>query len=189
MVKMALEIRGVRGPQRIRDARVSRTSSLPFSNPQESKAYDLTEDHTPHNLDLSAAILNALGDESSRKILTSAIARGRTVEEISAEQQLPLSTCYRRLRLLVGEGLMILERTVVTPAGKRYAIYRTSFSDAAMSFKRGEIVVQVTPNFDIIEKLRRRWLSASYPSWRQDDSLDISSSRPNIIEPSSGPFE
>ena len=186
---MALEIQRVRGPIRVSDARAARTSSLQFSNPRENKSYDLTQGPTPHNVNLSVAILNALGDESSRKILTSAIARGKTVEEISAEQHLPLSTCYRRLRRLLGEGLMILERTVVTPAGKRYAVYRTSFSDAAMSFKRGEIVVQVTPNFDIIDKLRRRWLSASYPSWRQDDSSYITIPRPNLEKQSSGPFE
>jgi len=139
---------------------------------EESEPQHLTEDAAAvQSLGLSGAILSALGDESSRKILTSAITRGKTVEEISAEENLPLSTCYRRLRSLVSGGLMILERTVVTPAGKRYAVYRTSFSRAAISFNDGEIGVEVTPNMDIIDKLRRKWLSETYPSQNQDDRL------------------
>jgi len=113
-------------------------------------------------------MLNALGDESSRRILTSAIASGKTVEEISAEQHLPLSTCYRRVRHFVDEGLMILERLVVTPAGKRFAIYRTSFSDVTVTLYPGEISVETTPNIDVLDKLRTRWLSTNYPSQNQD---------------------
>ena len=41
------------------------------------------------------------------------------MEEISAEQNLPLSACYRRTRQFLDEGLMILERIVVTQTGKK----------------------------------------------------------------------
>jgi hypothetical protein len=116
------------------------------------------EDASIHGLQSSNSILNALGDEISRRILTSAIASGRSVEEISVEQNLPLSTCYRRIRHLVDEGLMILERLVITPAGKRFAIYRTSFSVAA----------EITPNLEVLDKLRTRWMSANYPPQNQD---------------------
>jgi hypothetical protein len=116
----------------------------------------------------SNTILSALGDDSSRRILTSAIATGKTVEDISAEQNLPLSTCYRRVRHFVDEGLMVLERLVVTPAGKRFAIYRTSFSDVTIRFYPGEIAVETTPNLEVIDKLRTRWLSANYPPQNQD---------------------
>ena len=116
----------------------------------------------------SGSILSALGDDSSRRILTSAIATGKTVEEISAEQNLPLSTCYRRVRHFVDEGLMVLERLVVTRAGKRFAIYRTSFSDVTIRFYPGEIAVETTPNLEVIDKLRTRWLSTNYPSLNQD---------------------
>jgi len=156
----------------------------------EEKARDTIGDAAVQSVRLSSAILTALGDESSRRILASAIASGKTVEEISAEQNLPLSTCYRRVRSLLGEGLMILERTVVTHAGKRYAIYRTSFSKAAIRFNGGEIALEVTPNLDIIDKLRRRWLSANYPLQNQDDRLyGTASEFPHFAEQITGPFE
>jgi hypothetical protein len=156
----------------------------------ESKPRDLTEDAAViKSVGLSGAILSALGDESSRKILTAAITRGKTVEEISAEENLPLSTCYRRMRGLLSDGLMILEKTVVTPAGKRYAVYRTSFSRAAISFDDGEVGVEVTPNMDIIDKLRRKWLSENYPLQNQDDRLFKGASPYcGLVDQSSSPF-
>ncbi len=97
-----------------------------------------------------------------------------------------MSTCYRRMRHLLGEGLMILERTVVTPTGKRYAVYRTSFSEATISFDGGAIAVEVTPNLDVLDKLRRRWLSVNYPVQNYDDRLhDKANARPFMERPSS----
>jgi DNA-binding Lrp family transcriptional regulator len=190
MVRMAQAIQAIRGEERTGGVRTGRMSSLFLSQPEEARPQNPIEDTTIHNMGLSSAILSALGDESSRRILTSAIARGKTVEEISAEQNLPLSTCYRRVRNLLGEGLMIRERTVVTPTGKRYAVYRSSFSKAAIKFNNGEVAVEVTPNMDVIDKLRRRWLSANYPMQNQDDRLyGETNACPNIIEQSSGPFE
>ena len=133
--------------------------------PDKSQGQD--EDATINGLQSSNSLLSALGDESSRRILTSAIASGKTVEEISAEQDLPLSTCYRRIRHFVDEGLMILERLVVTQAGKRFAVYRTTFSDVTIRFYPGEIAVETTPNMEVLEKLRTRWLSTNYPSQSQ----------------------
>lgn len=132
------------------------------------KSQKQVEDASIRGLQSSNSILDALGDEISRRILTSAIASGRSVEEISAEQNLPLSTCYRRIRHLVDEGLMILERLVITQAGKRFAIYRTSFSDVAIRFYCGEVAAEITPNLEVLDKLRTRWMSAKYPSQNQD---------------------
>ena len=117
----------------------------------------------------SGSILTALGDEYSRRILLSSIASGKTVEQISADQRLPLSTCYRRIRELVDEGLMVLEKIVITPIGKRYAVYRTSFSDATIRLNAGEVAVETTPNADIRDKLLSRWMTTNYPTQNQRD--------------------
>jgi hypothetical protein len=167
---MAQEVQAMGGRERDGGVRIARTNSMLISRTEE-KPRDTAEGAFGFSMGPSSAILAALGDESSRRILGSAIATGKTVEEISAEQNLPLSTCYRRMRSLLSGGLMILEKTVVTPTGKRYAIYRTSFSKTAIRFNGEEIAVEVTPNMDIIDKLRRRWLSANYPSQNQDDRL------------------
>lgn len=87
---------------------------------------------------------------------------------MSAEQGLPLSTCYRKVRYLLDEGLMLLERMVVTRMGKRYAVYRASVSEAKIDFSNGVVNVQVTPNPEIVDKLRERWFSESLRMRVQD---------------------
>jgi hypothetical protein len=167
MVRMAQEVIHANGTKRIGGGWAASTGSQ-FPSKRETKLHDQLEGPTINGLQSSNSILSALGDESSRRILTSAIACGKTVEEISAEQNLPLSTCYRRIRHFLDDGLMILERLVVTPAGKRFAIYRTSFSDVTIRFYPGETAVETTPNLEVLDKLRTRWLSTNYPSQNQD---------------------
>jgi len=165
---MAQEIVHIDGTRRVGGAWVGPANSRSLSKMGETKSGNQLETATVSGLQSSHSILNALGDESSRRILTSAIASGKTVEEISAEQNLPLSTCYRRVRHFVDEGLMILERLVVTQAGKRYAVYRTAFSDVTVRLYPGQITVETTPNLEVLEKLRTKWLSTNYPSQNQD---------------------
>jgi len=124
-----------------------------------------TRDSSP----TSASILSALGDEFSRKILTSAVAVGRTVEEISTEQNICLSTCYDKIGQLVDDGMMVLERKVVTRTGKRFGVYRTSFSDATIKFRSGEIEVETKPNAAVLGTLHDAWLSSFGRSAKKDE--------------------
>ena len=188
MIGMAQEIQQIGVASGLAAKTSGRMGSLSWSGPEAKSGDGLGE--STHMLDMSSALLTALGDESSRRILMSAIEGGKTVDEISAEQGLPLSTCYRKVRYLLDEGLMLLERMVVTQTGKRYAVYRATISEAKISFNRGEVDVQVTPNPEILEKLRRRWLSAAYPLQNQDDRLSITpASCHRLVGRSSGPFE
>jgi predicted transcriptional regulator len=188
MVRMAQTIQAIGGG--INEVQPRPVTALPRPNPQGDEPQDRMQEAAVQGLGFTTAILAALGDESSRKILTSAIASGKTVEEISAEQDLPLSTCYRRMRGLLRCGLVILERTVITPAGKRYAVYRTSFSRAKIAYNSGEIAVELTPNMEIIDKLRRKWLAENYPMQNEyDDRRERASVFPSLNTSSSGPFE
>lgn len=112
---------------------------------------------------MSSAMLDALGDEPSRTILRTAISSGKTIEQIAEEQGLALSTCYRRVRKLVDMGLMLLERTVVTRAGKRFGVYRTAFATATVWFDAEEVRIEVSPNPDVVDKLRAKILETTFP--------------------------
>jgi hypothetical protein len=167
---MAQEIEQLNGTKRFGLEWVRRMNSPFLSKLEDDRSRNQPEGPTVHTSQPSNSILSALGDEFSRRILLSSIASGKTVEEISAEQDLPLSTCYRRIRQFVDEGLMILEKIVVTQTGKRYAVYRTSFSDVTIRFNAGEVAVETTPNADVLDKLFRKWLLTNYPTQNQDDA-------------------
>jgi Helix-turn-helix domain len=108
--------------------------------------------------DRKDAFLQAMSDEFERKILSSTVQRTKSVEEISKENQIPMSTCYRRIRLLVDMKLLRIERTIITDSGKKYETFRSTVKDATIIFSSGEISVDVNllPR-EPDERLTRMW--------------------------------
>ena len=91
-------------------------------------------------------ILNALLDEYSRKILDSTIDESKSITDIMREQDIPMSSTYRRVKLLMDNKLVKVERSMVTDDGKRYFLYLSNIKDASIRFNKGELIVEITPN-------------------------------------------
>jgi predicted transcriptional regulator len=104
---------------------------------------------------MAGAILQAMSDDVSRKILSSTIAKGKAVEEISAESNIPASTTYRRVQELSELGLMVVERIVISQSGKRYSIFRSAFRGVLAELASGELHVEVTLNEDVADRFYR----------------------------------
>ena len=117
---------------------------------------------------LARNLVAALSDQFSLRMIVSTVDVGKTVQDISLEQAVPLSTCYRRARELVNEGILVVERIVVTGEGKRFAVYRSSFKtvDVESDFHGLSATAQV--NEAVAEKFRRWCFYASYPSVKKD---------------------
>jgi hypothetical protein len=105
---------------------------------------------------IASFAVNALSDESSRRILVSTVSKGKTAREVSLEQAIPLSTCYRRAHELVDQGLLVVERVVITGDGKRYAVFRSAFRRLDIATDFGELSVSVELNDDVADKFRRK---------------------------------
>ena len=103
---------------------------------------------------LAEVVAAAISDGSSRTILGASVLQGKTVDEICDAEGIPRSTCYRRIRRLVDEGAMVVERIVVTPAGKRYSIYRSTFSRLDVRLEEGVIAAYGTLNAAAAHKVR-----------------------------------
>jgi len=103
---------------------------------------------------LAEVIAEAMSDEFSRTMLGSSVLQGKTVDEICEEGGIPQSTCYRRMRHLVDEGAMVIERIVVASTGRKYAIYRSTFSRFDVRLENGVISVCATLNPAAADKLR-----------------------------------
>lgn len=89
--------------------------------------------------------------------MVSSVSAGKTAQEISVEQALPLSSCYRRIRELVDQGLLVAEKIVVTGEGKRYALYRSCFRTVEMAADFREVCVSAELNDEVAEKFRQKW--------------------------------
>jgi hypothetical protein len=108
---------------------------------------------------LAECVVAALSDEFSRRIVSSTVDAGKTVQEMSTERAVPLSTCYRRVRELVDQGLLVIERIVVTGDGKRYAVYRSSFRTIKISSDLELLSATAELNPEVAEKFSRKWLT------------------------------
>ncbi len=128
----------------------------------DRKETDNTGDMIELNGALARCVLNALADEFSRRIVSSTVGEGKTVQEISLEQAVPLSTCYRRTSELARNGLLMVERIVVTGEGKRFAVYRSSFRGVQMASNLELLTASAELNPDVAEKFHRMWLNSGY---------------------------
>jgi DNA-binding Lrp family transcriptional regulator len=105
------------------------------------------------------ALVAGLADEYSRKILLSAIPKAKSVEDMSRENDIPLSTCYRRVHELLDSQILVVERIIVTPEGKKYELLRSAYRAVNVTFDGGVMKVDAIINEDVAEKLRRLWLT------------------------------
>jgi DNA-binding IclR family transcriptional regulator len=104
---------------------------------------------------LQEALLRALADEQSRRILAATSYRPRSAADLIHEEGLPSSSTYRRLHELEEEGLLAVARTVLTSEGKKYLMYKATFREVSLRFQAGEVVVSAVPNLDAVQKAFR----------------------------------
>ena len=111
------------------------------------------------------AIVNALLDEYSRKILDSTINESKSIIEIIREQDIPMTSAYRRVKLLMDNKLVKVERSMVTEDGKRYYLYLSSIKNASINYDEGKLIVEITPN---IKELPEDKLLRSFTNIQQE---------------------
>ena len=111
------------------------------------------------------AILNALLDDYSRKILDATIDDSKSITEIIREQNIPMTSTYRRVKLLMDNKLIKVERSMVTEDGKRYYLYLSSIKNASITYNEGELIVEITPN---IKELPEDKLLRSFTNIKQE---------------------
>jgi hypothetical protein len=90
-------------------------------------------------------IVSALADEYSRKIIRSTISQAKSPEQISEENGIPVSTCYRRIHDLV--ALSIIQVNKIDLAnGKKSVLYKSVYKDILVKFESNELAVDLVPN-------------------------------------------
>lgn len=88
-------------------------------------------------------VVKILSDEYSRRIVFALSSKAMTVEEISKEQNIPMSTCYRRIHSLLSHGMIRVDRTIISDDGKKFICYVSAFENASISVEGGELKVDV----------------------------------------------
>jgi predicted transcriptional regulator len=97
-------------------------------------------------------VLIALGDNEMMKILDSAMNQSKSVNEILKETNITHSTGFRKIKWLLNEGLIILDKIIITPDGKKFSLYHSTLKTISIKYEYTNVIVEAEPNFDIAKK-------------------------------------
>jgi DNA-binding transcriptional ArsR family regulator len=107
--------------------------------------------------DRKERILDALGDPASRGILLMISDAPRSAQDLLTANRIPQSTLYRKLHELQDLGLIGVQRTAITPEGKRVDLYRSLLEELRVEMLGRELRIQARFRDLSAERLKEMW--------------------------------
>ncbi|HXQ49209.1 MAG TPA: helix-turn-helix domain-containing protein [Thermoplasmata archaeon] len=107
--------------------------------------------------DRKERILDALGDAASRGILLMISDAPRSAQDLLTANRIPQSTLYRKLHELQDLGLIGIQRTAITPEGKRVDLYRSLLEELRVEMLGRELRIQARFRDLSAERLKEMW--------------------------------
>jgi len=104
-------------------------------------------------------VLIALGDNEMMKILDSTMNQSKSVNEILKDTNITHSTGFRKIKWLLKEGLIILDKIIITPDGKKFSLYHSTLKVISIKYEYTCVIVEAEPNFDIAKKWINKFFS------------------------------
>ena len=62
------------------------------------------------------------------------------------------TSAYRKIKWLLDEGLLIVDKIVITPAGKKFCVYHSTLKAISVRYEDNNIIVEAEQNFDVAKK-------------------------------------
>lgn len=91
-------------------------------------------------------ILKELFDGFSYKIVMSTIEDCKTVFEICKENDLPISSTYRKIKKLKDLGLLFIDRIVINEKGKKVVFYKSKIQSVELILNKKQVLLQFKKN-------------------------------------------
>ena len=88
-------------------------------------------------------VISTLSDSDSRRIITAVFEESKTIGAIEKELGLPQSTLYRKISEMRRCGLLMVDRFVIRPDGKREAVYARSFDEVRLRSEKQDIQLEI----------------------------------------------
>jgi response regulator of citrate/malate metabolism len=109
--------------------------------------------------ELKVAILTALADTELQKILDAVMYQSKSVNQIILETNLSHTTAYRKMRWLVEEKLLIVDKIEITEDGKKSSLFRTVLKSFNVKYEYNNVVIEAEQNVDTLRKITEKFLS------------------------------
>ena len=108
---------------------------------------------------LRQSVLAALADREIVKILDCALVRERSVNEVIRECNIPHTTAYRKIKWLVEQDLLVVDRICITDEGKKYSLFHSVFRSIVVKYENIKIIIEAEQNIDPVENVTGKLLS------------------------------
>lgn len=108
---------------------------------------------------LKRALLTALADPELVKIIDSTMYQSKSVWEIIMETKMPHTTAYRKIKWLVDEKLLSIDRISISAEGKRYSLFHSVYRSMVVRYENGSILIEAEQNIDPVNRLTERFFS------------------------------
>jgi len=106
------------------------------------------------------ALLIALADEEMIKVLDCVMVHSKSFNDIIAENSnVSRTTAFRKIKWLLKEGLIIVDKIVLTPDGKKFSLYHSTLRAINAKYEANNVSVEAEPNFDIAKKWIEKFFS------------------------------
>jgi predicted methyltransferase len=94
----------------------------------------------------ASILLKELFDGFSYKIVMSTIEDSKTVFEICKENDLPISSTYKKIKKLKDLGLLFIDRIVINEKGKKVVFYKSKIQSVELILNKKEVLLQFKKN-------------------------------------------
>jgi DNA-binding transcriptional ArsR family regulator len=108
---------------------------------------------------LKCAILAALGDTELQKILDSTMFNSKSVSQIIRDTGIPHTTAYRKIKWLVEEKLLIVDKIEITEDGKKSGFFRTILKSFNVKYEYNSVIIEAEQNYDTLRKITEKFFS------------------------------
>jgi len=90
--------------------------------------------------------LQLLADVVSHKIILATIDIAKTAQQIAVENNLPISSTYKKIRRLCQMDLLCIDQVNIDESGKKVFFYKSKVKSLEFYLKRGACVLQFEKN-------------------------------------------
>ncbi|UCE81042.1 MAG: helix-turn-helix transcriptional regulator [Methanobacteriota archaeon] len=96
--------------------------------------------------DQELGIAQILTDQYNMNILAATSYKARSARELAFMFDIPLASCYRKLRELSAANLVEQDGSELTADGKRYKVYRSRIGSVTLIYEKGMLHLKLDLN-------------------------------------------
>ena len=111
------------------------------------------------NEKLKRSVLTALADEDMVKILNSTQDELKSVSDIIREHNIAHTTAYRKIKWMVANELLVVEKIQLTNDGKKASLFKSTIRSAKINYENREVNIETLRNSNKITATAKRFFS------------------------------